>query len=91
MREKDVCFNCHEQGHDVRDCPHARMEGRTTDSKSNNGPESNSIRIQSSDGQGKRSLYDQKRDSRRYSKVVSGQSLPPPPNIRAINEPTPSE
>ena len=82
MREKGVCFNCYGQGHLARDCPHPRRDGqqKKTDSK----PESNSIRIQAPDGKTKRNLYHQKRDSRSYSNVVSGQSPPPSPNIPAI-------
>jgi hypothetical protein len=84
MREKGVCFNCHEQGQVDRDCPHPRKDGQKSDSKLNTAPESNSIRIQAPDGKGKRNLYHQKRDSRSYSNVVSGQSPHPSPNIPAI-------
>ena len=76
MREKGVCFNCYEQGHLARDCPHPRRDGQK---KSDSKPESNSIRIQEPDVKAKRNLYHKKRDSRSYSNVVSGQGPPPPP------------
>lgn len=81
MRKKGICFNCSEQGHIAKNCPHPRRD----DSKSASA-EVNSIRIAEDAREVKsppkptaskkkqRKLYDQKRDERSYRDVVTGKA-----------------
>ena len=97
MRKKGICFNCHEAGHIASNCPHPRRDGKKPETKQT--AEANSIRLATQPSPKttpttpirKPNLYDQKRDNRTYSNVVTGKaSLPTIPAIGLKETPTPN-
>ena len=81
MRKAGICFECGEKGHISRDCPKKKKKKTETETSAVTVHESNSIVVKPP-----KKSYDQPRDGRSYSNVVSGSASEKPhvPTIPAI-------